>query len=61
MSDEPVAEHEQDDWTPTDEHPQDLRGCFFFAFRATGCILWLYITMFFAIICAAVLSLIFYR
>jgi hypothetical protein len=47
--------------TNDDEHPQDLKGCFFFFFRATGCFLWLYITMFFAIVCAAILSLIFYR
>ena len=44
-----------------DQHPQDLKGCFAFAFRCTGCILWLYITMFFAIIAAAFLSLLFYR
>ena len=44
-----------------DQHPHDLKGCFFFAFRASGCIAWLTITMFFAIICAAILSLIFYR
>ncbi|HSL71664.1 MAG TPA: hypothetical protein VK864_15565 [Longimicrobiales bacterium] len=52
-----------DDGEPVedDQHPHDLKGCFFFAFRATGCILWLYITMFFAIICAAILSLLFYR
>ena len=44
-----------------DQHPQDLRGCFFFFFRATGCFLWLYITMFFAVIAAAILSLLFYH
>lgn len=52
---------EQSDASSADEHPQDLKGCFFFAFRATGCILWLYITMFIAIACAAILSLLFYR
>ena len=49
------------DWTPSDEHPQDLKGCFLFAFRTTGCILWLYIVMFIAIVSAAIVSLIFYR
>jgi len=44
-----------------DEHPQDLKGCFLFFFRATGCILWLYITMFLAIAIAAIISLFFYR
>lgn len=44
-----------------DEHPQDLKGCFYFAFRLTGCMLWLYITMFVAIILAAIVSLFFYR
>jgi len=43
------------------EHPQDLKGCLFFFFRATGCILWLYITMFLAIAIAAIISLFFYR
>jgi hypothetical protein len=44
-----------------DQHPQDLKGCLFFAFRFSGCLLYLYITMFIAIIAAAVLSLIFFR
>jgi len=44
-----------------DEHPQDLRGCLAFFVRATGCILWLYITMFTAILLAAIISLLFYR
>lgn len=44
-----------------DEHPHDLKGCLHFAFRATGCILWLYITMFLAIVIAAIISLFFYR
>lgn len=44
-----------------DEHPQDLKGCLYFAFRMTGCMLWLYITMFVAIILAAIVSLVFYR
>lgn len=44
-----------------DEHPQDLKGCLQFFFRATGCMLWLYITMFLAIFIAAIVSLIFYR
>ena len=43
------------------EHPQDLKGCLTFFFRATGCMLWLQITMFIAIVIAAILSLLFYR
>lgn len=50
-----------DDGHSDDEHPQDLKGCFTFAFRATGCILWLYITMFIAIALAAIVSLLFFR
>jgi hypothetical protein len=50
-----------DDLNEEDHHPQDLKGCFLFAFRASGCIMWTTLTMFFAIICAAILSLIFYR
>jgi hypothetical protein len=62
LTDESAAQAtNEDNWTPNDEHPQDLRGCFSFAFRSTGCFLWLYIVMFIAIICAAVLSLLFYR
>jgi hypothetical protein len=41
--------------------PQDLRGCFGVAFRASGCMAILYIIMFFAITCAALLSLFFFR
>lgn len=53
---------DSDDVVPVDDqHAQDLRGCFYFFFRATGCFLWLYITMFFAIIAAAVISLLFFR
>ncbi len=44
-----------------DQHPRDLMGCFSFAFRFSGCFLYLYITMFLAIIAAALLSLLFFR
>ena len=47
-----------DDLNEEDHHPQDLKGCFLFAFRASGCIMWLTITMFFAIICAAIIYLV---
>ena len=43
------------------DSPQDLRGCFAYAFRFTGCFLILYITMFAAIIAAAIISLFFFR
>jgi hypothetical protein len=46
-----------DELIEEDHHPQDLKGCFLFAFRTSGCIMWLTITMFFAIICAAIISL----
>lgn len=57
-STEPADEYA---YSSADEHPQDLAGCFVFAFRTTGCMLWLQLTMFLAIICAAVLSLLFFR
>lgn len=41
--------------------PQDLTGCFLSAFRAGGCMAILYIIMFFAIVAAALLSLLFFR
>ncbi|HEY0810843.1 MAG TPA: hypothetical protein VGD49_11815 [Longimicrobiales bacterium] len=41
--------------------PQDLRGCAIAAFRCGGCMAILYIIMFIAIACAAVLSLFFFR
>ena len=41
--------------------PQDLKGCFSYAFRFTGCFSILYIIMFAAIFCAAVISLLFFR
>ena len=41
--------------------PQDLTGCFVSMFRCGGCMAILYIFMFIAIICAAGLSLIFFR
>ena len=43
------------------DHPQDRLGCFTYLFRFSGCFLILYIIMFFAIIAAALLSLLFYR
>ena len=43
------------------DSPQDLRGCFVYIFRFTGCFLILYIIMFLAIIAAAALSLLFFR
>ena len=43
------------------DSPQDLRGCFNYVFRFTGCFLILYIIMFAAIIAAAILSLFFFR
>lgn len=41
--------------------PQDLTGCLVSIFRCGGCMAILYIIMFFAIISAAVLSLLFFR
>ena len=62
MSDSSSTETNTEDEGPyQDEHPQDLKGCFLFFFRFTGCFLYLYITMFLAIIIAAILSLVFYR
>jgi hypothetical protein len=52
---------EPDELVDDDQHPWNLKGCFAFFFRATGCFLWLYITMFLAIISAAILSLLFFR
>lgn len=43
------------------DHPQDLKGCFSYAFRLTGCFLSIYIIMFVAIIAAALISLFFFR
>jgi hypothetical protein len=44
-----------------DQNPQDLTGCFFSFLRLTGCFLYLYITMFLAILAAALISLLFFR
>ena len=44
-----------------DQHPHDLKGCFTYFLRFSGCFLYLYITMFLAIIAAAILSLVFFR
>jgi hypothetical protein len=41
--------------------PQDLKGCFSYAFRFTGCFSILYIIMFAAIFAAAIISLLFFR
>lgn len=41
--------------------PQDLKGCFAYFFRFTGCFSILYIIMFTAILLAAILSLLFFR
>lgn len=54
MSDQPA------DDGPIDS-PQDRAGCLKYAFRLGGCISALYITMFLAIIIAAILSLFFFR
>jgi hypothetical protein len=43
------------------DSPQDRVGCIKYAFRMSGCIAALYITMFLAIIIAAILSLFFFR
>lgn len=45
----------------TIDSPQDLKGCFFYLFRLSGCFLSIYIIMFLAIIAAALLSLFFFR
>lgn len=50
-----------DEFDAGDEHPQDLKGCFTAAFRLAGCMAWLYITMFIAIVLVAILSLLFFR
>jgi hypothetical protein len=51
------------DWEPSGpiDAPQDLRGCLVSAFRCGGCMAILYIIMFFAIVAAALLSLLFFR
>ena len=41
--------------------PQDRLGCFSYLFRFSGCFLILYIIMFAAIICAAVIGFLFFR
>ena len=56
-----MSEQDPLDDDADDQHPQDLKGCLFFMFRLSGCFLYLYITMFLAIIAAAVLSLLFFR
>lgn len=43
------------------DSPQDLKGCFNYIFRFSGCFAILYIIMFFAIFAAAIISLFFYR
>jgi hypothetical protein len=50
-------------WEPTGpiDAPQDLKGCFLSIFRCGGCMAILYIMMFFAVISAALLSLMFFR
>jgi hypothetical protein len=44
-----------------DHNPRDLRGCFYSFLRFGGCFLYLYITMFLAILAAALISLLFFR
>jgi uncharacterized protein YqhQ len=44
-----------------DEHPQDVVGCFWSALRFGCSLSFLYITMFVAILVAAIVSLIFFR
>ena len=43
------------------DSPQDLMGCFGYAFRLSGCILSIYIIMFLAVVAAALISLFFFR
>lgn len=43
------------------DSPQDLTGCATYLFRFSGCFLILYIIMFGAILCAAIISLFFFR
>lgn len=43
------------------DNPQDLKGCFSYAFRFTGCFLSIYIIMFVAIVAVALISLFFFR
>lgn len=43
------------------DSPQDKMGCARYLFRFSGCFLILYIIMFTAIICAAIISLFFFH
>jgi hypothetical protein len=54
------VESEREPDGPIDS-PQDLRGCFAYILRLTGCFLSIYIIMFLAVLAAALISLFFFR
>lgn len=52
--------HHPQDRIPID-HPQDRLGCASYLFRFSGCFLILYLIMFTAIICAAIIGFLFFQ
>jgi hypothetical protein len=44
----------------TAEHPMDLPGCFWSLLRTAGCLSFLYVVMFLAIVIVGLLAILFY-